>query len=83
MTEECYDYFNSDEPEDEEPLKTSDVDGNMDDGNHSTSTNGNHQDKNNQETENLQEKPDETEVDAMQPEKTVGLWGKIKNYILG
>ena len=83
MTEECYDYFNSDEPEDEEPEKAPAVVGNMDDGNHSISTNGDYQGENIQETENQQEDPSETGADAMQQEKTVGLWGKIKNYILG
>jgi hypothetical protein len=55
----------------------------MDDDNQPSSADGDCIDGNNQEAENQQEKPSEIGADTTEPEKTVGFWSKIKNYIIG
>lgn len=87
MMEDSYDYFNPGNEDaikhDDEPEKEPDITWNMDDDNQPSSADGDCIDGNNQEAENQQEKPSETGADTTEPEKTVGFWSKIKNYIIG
>lgn len=87
MMEDSYDYFNPGNEDaikhDDEPEKEPDITWNMDDDNQPSSADGDYMDGNNQKTENQQEKPSEPGVDTTEPEKTVGFWSKIKNYIMG
>jgi len=87
MMEDCYDYFNPGNEDaikhDDEPEKEPDITWNMDDDNQPSSADGDYMDGNNQKTENQQEKPSEPGADTTEPEKTVGFWSKIKNYIMG
>ena len=82
MLEKEYDYFSPNEPLDEEPEKEPDITWNMDDDNQSSFTGGESQDENTQQTEEQQGESSETETDTIDPEKTVGFWGKIKNHIM-
>ena len=87
MMEDSYDYFNPGNEDaikhDDEPEKEPDITWNMDDDNQPSSADGDCIDGNNQEAENQQEKPSEIGADTTEPEKTVGFWSKIKNYIIG
>lgn len=87
MMEDSYDYFNPGNEDairhDDEPEKEPDITWNMDDDNQPSSAVGDYMDGNYQETENQQEKPSEPGADTTEPEKTVGFWSKIKNYIMG
>ena len=87
MCEENYDYFSPGDEDavkhDDESEKESDITWNMDNDNHPSSADVDCMVENNQETENLQEKPSETGADTTEPEKTLGFWSKIRNYIKG
>ena len=87
MMEDSYDYFNPGNEDaikhDDEPEKEPDITWNMDDDNQPSSADGDCIGGNNQEAENQQEKPSEIGADTTEPEKTVGFWSKIKNYIMG
>ena len=87
MMEESYDYFNPSNEDaikhDDEPEKEPDITWNMADDNQSSSTDGGSQDGNNQNTESQQENSSEIGSDTTEPDRTVGFWSKIKNFIMG
>lgn len=87
MMEDNYDYFNPGNEDaikhDDEPEKEPDITWNMDDDNQSSATNRDNQEENNKDTEDLQHEASDNEAEIVEPEKSMGFWGKIKNYIMG
>ena len=84
MKEESYDYFSPSEDDDNEPEKEPDITWDVnDDGSSSQIVDNNDDDKQEVEETNLPQGLTGGESEPNEPEKPLGFWGKVKNYILG
>ena len=79
MTKPSYDYFSSNDSDDEEPDITWDANENQ----KSSNSKNDNQDNNQNSNDNLQENSPASDVNIEESEKPMGFWSKVKNYILG
>ena len=83
MTEASYDYFKSD-VKDEEPEKEPDVTWDLNENQESSDSNNEIPENNlNSNDDNLQESFPTSDVVVNEPEKPMGFWSKVKNFIMG
>lgn len=84
MKEECYDYFESNDQDDEEPEKEPDVTWDVDDDDDASPAIGSSDDDKQEEEETTQQQEDtQSVVTPEEPEEPKGFWEKIKNIIKG
>ena len=83
MKEESYDYFNPNEDDDNEPEKEPDIMWDVnDDGSSSQIVDNNDDDKQKEEDDSQSQGLAGAESEPNDPEKPLGFWGKVKNYIM-
>ena len=84
MTKPSYNYFNSDDADEKEPEKEPDITWDVNEKQESSDSNNDNQDNNlNSNDGNLQESSPTSDVVVKEPEKPMGFWSKVKNYIMG
>lgn len=83
MKEECYDYFESNNQDDEEPEKEPDVTWDVNDDTSSPAIDSSDDDKLEEEETNLQQEDTPSVETPKEPEEPKGFWEKIKNILKG
>ena len=83
MKEECYDYFKSNNQDDEEPEKEPDVTWDVDDDASTPALVTSDDDKQEEEETNLQQEDTPSVETPKEPEEPKGFWEKIKNILKG
>lgn len=84
MKEECYDYFESNNQDEEEPEKEADNTQNVDDNTSSPeSVDNTDDDKQDEKKSSQQIDVTQSVEDTEEPEEPNGFWEKVKNYIMG
>lgn len=83
MKEECYDYFESNNQDDEEPEKEPDVTWDVDDDASTQTVDNTDDDKQEEEETNLQQEDTQSVVTPKEPEEPKGFWEKIMNILKG
>ena len=82
MKEECYDYFESNN-QDDEPEKEPDITWDVNDDNSSSQTVDNSDDDKQDEDAASQQEDTQSVVNPEEPEEPKGFWEKIKNILKG
>lgn len=80
MKEECYDYFESNNQDEEEPEKDPDITWDVNDDTSSPAVYSSDDDKQEEEDPNQQENT-QSDVTTEEPEEPKGFWGKVKNIL--
>ena len=83
LMEEEYDYFNPCEDDDEEPEKEPDITWDVNNDTSSQSEDNSDDGMQEKEEANQQQGSTGAESESNEPEKPLGFWGKVKNYIMG
>ena len=83
MKEECYDYFESNNQDDEEPEKEPDVTWDVDDDAPSPAIDSSDDDKQEDEEANQQQEDTQSVESPEEPEEPKGFWEKVKNILKG
>lgn len=84
MKEECYDYFESNDQDDEEPEKEPDITWDVNDDSFSSQTIDNSDDDKQDEDAVIQQQEDtQSVVTSEEPEEPKGFWEKVKNILKG
>ena len=83
MKEECYDYFESNNHDEEETAKETDITCNVNDIASSQNENSSDDDKQREEETVLQQEGTQSVETTEKPEEPMGFWEKFKNYIMG
>ena len=83
MKEECYDYFESNNQDDEEPEKEPDVTWDVNNGASSQTIDTSDDEKQEEEEAVQQQEDTQSVVNPKEPEEPKGFWEKIKNILKG
>ena len=84
MKEECYDYFESNNQDYEEPEKEPDITWDVNEDNSSSQTVDNSDDNQQDEEATKQQQEDTQSVETTEePEESKGFWNKVKNILKG
>ena len=84
LMEECYDYFDSNNQDEDEPEKKPDITWDVNDDSSSSQIVDNSNDDKQEEEETNQQQEDTPSVEITEePKEPKGFWGKVKNYIMG
>ncbi len=83
MKEECYDYFESNDQDDEEPVKEPDVTWDVDDDVSTPAIDTSDDDKQEEEETVLQQENTPSVETSEEPREPKGFWEKVKNILKG
>ena len=84
MMEDSYDYFESNNQDEEEPENEPDITWDLNENQESSDSNNEISENNlNSNDDNLQESFPTSDVVVNEPEKPMGFWSKVKNFIMG